>query len=94
MTIDCDLIITMEARHPGVSKNLAKEGSETIDHILIPRGTENTIVRCGQILFNLGFHTDHRVVFSDLNASTLLNMQTEEPADHLGRRLRSKNEKK
>ena len=85
MTMDCDLVSTMEARHPGESKNSTKEGLETIDHILIAKGSENNIAPCGQLPFNLGFHTDHRTMFVDIAAGKMLSLQMLEPKDRSGR---------
>ena len=52
---NCNLSSVMEARHPGASINSTKEGSETIDHILVANRTEITITKCGQLPSILAF---------------------------------------
>ena len=91
MTRDCDLISTMEENHPDCLTNLTKTGSETIDHIMIAKGTESTITGSGQLPFNLGFDTC--AVFADLSSAGTLNLHMDKPVTTEGRRLSSKNSK-
>ena len=79
MIHDCDMISTMEAKHPNMSVNSTKTRSKTIDHILIPNGSENAIAKSRQLPFNLGFDTNHRAVYADMRAANLLHLQMKEP---------------
>ena len=57
----------MEAKHAGDSVRLVDRGTKTIDHMLL-QGIDNiNIHRVGQLPFGLGFHTNHRGAFVDMD---------------------------
>ena len=84
---DCDLVSAMNARHTGASVNSTKTGLDTIRHILIANRTETAINKCGQLPFDLGFDTNHRAMFANLQVSELLQLRMDEPAERSSRRL-------
>ena len=70
--VNCSLASAMEAKHAGTSLCLVDRGTKTIDHVLL-RGIDTAdIHRAGQLLFGLGFHTDHRGVFDDVDGYQIL----------------------
>ena len=55
----CNITSTIEALYSGESPNSTIKGTKTIDHIIIAKGSEDTITRSSQLPFNVGFHSDH-----------------------------------
>ena len=51
------------------------------------------MLRAGQLPFGLGFHSDHRGIFADLDGEHLLKLHMTEPVTREPRRLSSKNNK-
>ena len=64
-----------------------------MDHILAAGIERNNITQAGHLPFGLGFHTDHRGVFADMNGDSLMRIVMEEPKKRESRRLSSKNSK-
>ena len=90
---DCDLESVMNIKHPGISVNSTKTGSEMIDHILVANGTDATITKCGQLPFNLGFDTNHCAVYTDMRVTEMLQLHMEDPVQRGSHHLISKNVK-
>ena len=67
LVTECELQSTMESVHPGESLQSTNRGSKTIDQILAAGIERNNITQAGHLPFGLGFHTDHRGVFADMN---------------------------
>ena len=89
----CSLLSAMEAKHEGQSLRSVDRGSTTIDHILTYGVETDEIHKAGQLPFGLGFHTDHRGVFVDVDGEQLLGLRMTEPEQRESRRLSSKNNK-
>ena len=89
----CFLTSAMEVKHKGQSLRSLDQGSVTIDHILMHGVNPTHIHRAGKIPFGLGFHTDHRGLFTDIDGEQLLRLQMTEPDQRDCRRLSSKNNK-
>ena len=83
----------MEMKYPGESLKSLDRGSKTIDHILTNGLEVSDIKQAGQLPFGLGFCTDHRGNFSDLDGDRILKIKMEEPEMREGRRLSAKNVK-
>ena len=66
------LISTMDTKHKGKSLKSLDQGSRTIDHILNHKVDEIEIRRAGQLSFRLGFYTNHRGDFADLDGDSIL----------------------
>lgn len=90
---DRALSSAMEVRHEGQSLRSLNRGSVTIDHVLLGGVNSESLHKVGQLPFGLGFHTDHRGVFADLDGDQLLRLKMEEPEHREGRRLSSQNNK-
>ena len=90
---DNTLHSTMELKHPGESVRSTNRGSKTIDHILIKNIPSDQVKRSGQLPFELGFHTDHRGMFTDIDVHSILGIYVEDPIEQAQRRLSSKNKK-
>ena len=90
---DRSLLSAMEAKHREQSVNSVDRGTNTIDHILTQGVRSTDIHKAGQLPFGLGFHTDHRGVFADMDSDELLKLWIEEPEQRDYRRLSSKNAK-
>ena len=63
----CSLTSAMEAKHEGQSLRSVDRGSKTIDHILTHGVETDEIHKAGQLPSGLGFHTDHRGLFADVD---------------------------
>ena len=87
------LASAMEVKHENQSLRSLDRGSVTIDHILTFGVDPDLVHKAGQLPFGLGFHTDHRGLFADLDGEQLLSLQMVEPEQREGRRLSSKNTK-
>ena len=87
------LLSAMESKHEGESVRSVDRGSQTIDHILLRSISAANVHKVGQLPFGLGFHTDHRGVFADLDGDQLMRISMAEPEQRDCRRLSSKNEK-
>ena len=92
LTEDCGLTRVMELKHAQTLRSLDR-GTKTIDHIITKDVKSDAVRKAGQLFFGLGFSSDHRIVYADLNANKLLRLIMEEPAQKVGRRLSSKNAK-
>ena len=90
---ECNLISTMERKHPGESLKSLDRGSKTIDHILVTGVDGEDITQASQLPFGLSFHTDHRGEFVNMDGDSMLNIRTEEPEHQEGRQISSKNGK-
>ena len=70
------------------SKNI---GSKMIDHILTKNIDPQTFRRSGQLPHGLGFDSDHRAMFMDIDAETMLSLAPPEPVTNEPRLLVSGN---
>ena len=87
------MVSAMETKHAGASLRSVERGTKTIYHVLL-RGIDNTYIhRAGQLPFELGFHTDHRGVFADVDGDQILELCIQEPEQREGQRLSSRNTK-
>ena len=93
LVTECKLQRTMESVHPRDSLQSTNRSSKTIDHILAAGIERNNITQAGHLPFGLGFHTDHRGVFADMDGDNLMRIVMEEPKTRKSRRLSSKNGK-
>ena len=62
-----------------------------IDHILTKHISPHLIHRSGQLLHGQGFDSDHRAMFADIDAKTMLSLTPQEPETLDPRRLVSGN---
>ena len=90
---NCSLASAMEAKHAGTSLQLVDCGTKTIDHILLQGIDTAEIHSAGQLLFGLGFHTDHRGIFADVDGDQILGLSIQKPEQREGQQLSSKNTK-
>lgn len=90
---ECQMHSVLEDKYPEQTLRSVARGSKTIDHILTAGINNGSVGRAGQLPFGLGFSSDHRGMFADLDAGEILQLVMEEPKDRAGRRLSSKNEK-
>ena len=83
----------MEAKNAGTILQSLDRGTKIIDHVLL-RGIETAnINRAGQFMFGLGFHTNHRGLFVEMDEDQLLGLCMQEPEQRDGQQLSSKNTK-
>ena len=90
---ELEMASAVELKHEQQSLRSLDRGSVTIDHILLCGIGSGQVSKAGQLPFGLGFHTDHRGLFADLDGDQLLRLRMEEPESREGRRLSSKNNK-
>ena len=83
----CLLESVMETKHAGASLQSLDHGTKTIDHVLTQGIDAVDIHRVGQLPFGLGFHTNHRGLFVNMDGDQLLGLRMQEPEQHDGRRL-------
>ena len=70
----CLMVSAMEAKHSGASVRLVDRGTKTIDHLLLRGINDIDIHRAGQLPFGLGFHTNHRGAFVDVDRDQILEL--------------------
>ena len=68
----------MEELHPGHCLCSMKNGTKTIDHVLTADIPPTHVLRAGPLPFNVGFCSDHRGQFVDLDSRHLLHIHMEE----------------
>ena len=59
--------------------------------MLIKNISSEQVKRSGQLPFELGFHTDHRGMFTDINVHSILGIYVKDPIEQAQRRLSSQN---
>ena len=89
----CSLESAREAKHAGTSLRSLDRGTKTIDHIFTQGVDAADIHRVGQLPFGLGFHSDHRGAFADMERDKLLVLRMHKPEQRDFRQLSSKNAK-
>ena len=66
-------------------------GKKVIDHIELLGIDTTTVVRRGQLPHGIGFDTDHRAMYIDLDTDQLFGLSPDKMNDTEGRRLKSEN---
>ena len=89
----CSLESTMKVKHSGTSLRSLDNGTKNIDHILMQGVDDADIHRVGQLPFGLGFHSDHRGVFADVDVDQLLSLRMHKLDQRDCQQLSSKNAK-
>ena len=68
-----------------------KLGSELIDQIEVYGVETDTIVQKGRLPIGVGFNSDHREAYTDLDAVLIMGLTPDKGADRVSRRLKSEN---
>ena len=81
----------LDNKHHGQQVPSTTRGTQVIDHLLTKYIPMQNVKKIGQLAHGLGFPSNHRALFSDIDTIQTLGLRTDAPTSPPARRLVSKN---